>query len=171
MGDRGFRADERPPVRFVGDPEMAWVMARSREVHDFWHVLFDCHTNVFGETALKALECVQTGLPMTFAAVAGGSWRMRAQDRSVFRSMYLPWALRAGARAADLLCVYYEECLDVSGFGGGRTGVQDGRVCRVFFIVVLFLAQDDLEAMRRRYRILVAPSSAQNDWKRRPKAA
>jgi ubiquinone biosynthesis protein Coq4 len=28
-------------------------------VHDFWHVLFDCHTNVFGELALKALEFVQ----------------------------------------------------------------------------------------------------------------
>lgn len=37
-------------------------MARSREVHDFWHVLFDCHTNVFGELALKALEFVQVSV-------------------------------------------------------------------------------------------------------------
>jgi hypothetical protein len=29
------------------------------QVHDFWHVLFGCHTNVFGELALKALEFVQ----------------------------------------------------------------------------------------------------------------
>jgi ubiquinone biosynthesis protein COQ4 len=28
-------------------------------VHDFWHVLTGCHTNVFGELALKALEFVQ----------------------------------------------------------------------------------------------------------------
>eukprot|EP00951_Prasinocladus_malaysianus_P042861 scaffold526757_cov21-Prasinocladus_malaysianus.AAC.1 len=46
-------------VRFVDDPELAYVAARSREVHDFWHVLFDCHTNVLGELALKAVEAVQ----------------------------------------------------------------------------------------------------------------
>ncbi len=45
--------------RFVDDPELAYVMRRMREVHDFWHVLFGCHTNVFGEIALKALEFVQ----------------------------------------------------------------------------------------------------------------
>jgi len=37
----------------------AYVICRMREVHDLWHVLFGCHTNVFGELALKALEFVQ----------------------------------------------------------------------------------------------------------------
>ncbi|GFH07835.1 coenzyme Q biosynthesis protein 4 homolog, partial [Haematococcus lacustris] len=54
MGSRGFHADDRPP-----DEELAYVLTRMREVHDFWHVLFDCHTNVFGELALKAVEFVQ----------------------------------------------------------------------------------------------------------------
>lgn len=31
------------------------------QVHDFWHVLFGCHTNGFGEVALKAVEFVQVG--------------------------------------------------------------------------------------------------------------
>lgn len=44
---------------FVDDEELAYVITRAREVHDFWHVLFDCHTNVFGELALKGLEFVQ----------------------------------------------------------------------------------------------------------------
>ena len=35
------------------------MVTRAREVHDLWHVLFDCHTNVFGELALKGLEFVQ----------------------------------------------------------------------------------------------------------------
>jgi hypothetical protein len=47
------------------------------QVHDFWHVLFDCHTNVFGELALKALEFVQVCIsfacsdyaPYAYAAV------------------------------------------------------------------------------------------------------
>ena len=59
MGSRNFQADDRPPVRFLEDPELAFVAARAREVHDFWHVLFGCHTNVFGELALKAVEFVQ----------------------------------------------------------------------------------------------------------------
>ncbi len=50
-----------PPLRFVDDEELAYVLTRMREVHDFWHVLFGCHTNVFGELALKGLEFVQVG--------------------------------------------------------------------------------------------------------------
>lgn len=59
MSQRGFEADDRPPVRFVEDEDLAYVIQRSREVHDLWHVLFDCHTNIFGELALKAVEFVQ----------------------------------------------------------------------------------------------------------------
>lgn len=50
-----------PQVRFIADPDLAYVACRAREVHDFWHVLFDCDTNVPGEVALKALEFVQVG--------------------------------------------------------------------------------------------------------------
>jgi ubiquinone biosynthesis protein Coq4 len=46
-------------VRFIADEEVAYAAQRSREVHDLWHVLFGCHTNVFGELALKAVEYVQ----------------------------------------------------------------------------------------------------------------
>jgi ubiquinone biosynthesis protein COQ4 len=63
MNRRGFHADERPPVRFVDDAEIAYVATRYRQVHDFWHVLFDCHTSLLGETALKALEFVQVLAP------------------------------------------------------------------------------------------------------------
>ena len=59
MRHRRFQANERPPVRFIGDPDVAYVATRYRQVHDLWHVLFDCHTNMVGETALKALEFAQ----------------------------------------------------------------------------------------------------------------
>lgn len=109
MGQRGFRADERPPVRFVDDPELAWIAARSREIHDFWHVLFACHTNVLGEAALKGVEFLQTGLPMTAMAVVAAEWRLKSKSRKSLNTVYLPWALRAGAQAADLMCIYYEK--------------------------------------------------------------
>lgn len=52
-----------PSHRFVDDPELAYVITRARQVHDFWHVLFGCHTNAFGEVALKAVEFVQVTSP------------------------------------------------------------------------------------------------------------
>ena len=134
----------RPPVRFLNDEELAYVAQRSREVHDFWHVLFGCHTNVFGELALKAVEFVQvtfafgictpygdalvlllcldtatacarqTGLPMTALSVVGAQWRLKPEDRRVLIREFLPWAVRAGARSADLMCLYYEEHFEVS---------------------------------------------------------
>lgn len=130
MGSRGFRADERPHVRFIDDAELAWVSARAREIHDFWHVLFGCHTNVFGEAALKAVEFVQTGLPMTAMAVVAGEWRLKSPDRAILNSVYLPWAIKAGASAADLMTIYYEKHFD-----------------------------NDLEELRKKWRILPAPQN------------
>lgn len=162
--------------RFVDDAELAYVITRARQVHDFWHVLFGCHTNVFGEVALKAVEFVQvrnrsfdgsacfdaasadpisvmhcqppccasrpaqsrrallqTGLPMTGLAVLAGEWRLKAEDRRLLNEQFLPWALHAGARAPDLMCIYYEKHF-----------------------------QESLEELRLRWRIEVAPSVQQN---------
>lgn len=128
MRSRHFEADARPPVRFVDDAELAYVATRIREVHDLWHVLFDCHTNVFGETALKALEFVQTGIPMTGAAVIAGQRRMSASQRELLAAQFLPWAARAGSQCADLVTLYYERHLT-----------------------------DDLDDVRERWRIITAP--------------
>lgn len=59
MARRDFKASDRPPVRFIDDEELAYVAQRAREVHDLWHVLFNCKTTVLGELALKAVEFVQ----------------------------------------------------------------------------------------------------------------
>mmetsp|Transcript_30867 Transcript_30867/g.87332 ORF Transcript_30867/g.87332 Transcript_30867/m.87332 type:complete len:289 (-) Transcript_30867:217-1083(-) len=108
MEKRRFEADNRPPVRFVDDVELAYVVTRAREVHDFWHVLFDCHTNVFGELVLKAVEATQTGLPMAVLSVAGGQLRLPAERRTVLLRTYLPWAVSAGSRCTPLMGLYYE---------------------------------------------------------------
>lgn len=129
MGDRGFQADERPPVRFVDDAELAYVAARAREVHDFWHVLFGCHTDGFGEVALKALEFVQTGLPMTALAVVAGELRLSGKQREELNRNFLPWALQAGATAPDLICLHYEKHFE-----------------------------EDLGELRKRWRIIPAPA-------------
>lgn len=49
---------------------------------------------VFGELALKALEFVQTGLPMAGLAVAGAQFRLAPDDRRLL------WQARGGAGGA-----------------------------------------------------------------------
>ena len=56
MESHNFKADERPPVRFVDDEELAYIMLRYRQLHDFWHVICGVPPTVLGEIALKWFE-------------------------------------------------------------------------------------------------------------------
>lgn len=85
MRKRNFVPEERPPVRFLEDPELAYVAQRAREVHDLWHVLFECPTTLQGELALKWVELLQTGLPMCALSVMG----IALDSQKVCRRMYL----------------------------------------------------------------------------------
>uniref|UniRef100_A0A7N0UDZ3 Ubiquinone biosynthesis protein COQ4 homolog, mitochondrial n=1 Tax=Kalanchoe fedtschenkoi TaxID=63787 RepID=A0A7N0UDZ3_KALFE len=108
MGSRNFSPDDRPPVRFMETDELAYVAMRAREVHDFWHTLFDLPTNLMGESALKVIEFEQMYLPMCLMSVVGGTARFSDKQRSTFFRHYFPWAVRAGVKCTDLMCVYYE---------------------------------------------------------------
>ena len=57
---------------------------------------------------------LQTGMPMTALSVLGGQFRLKAQTRAELYQDFLPWALRAGFRSADLMCLYYEKHFEVS---------------------------------------------------------
>ena len=56
VDDHGFSADERDAVRFIQDADLAYVVARYRQVHDFWHILCDLPPTETGELALKMFE-------------------------------------------------------------------------------------------------------------------
>ena len=56
--------DDRPPVKFVDDPELAYVMVRYRETHDLVHTLLGMPTHLLGEIIVKWVEALHTGLPM-----------------------------------------------------------------------------------------------------------
>lgn len=128
MGSRNFSPDDRTPVRFMETDELAYVAMRAREVHDFWHTLFGLPTNLVGETALKVIEFQQMMLPMCMMSVVGGTVRFSEGQRRLFYQHYFPWALWAGLRCTDLMCVYYERHLE-----------------------------QDLEGVRRRFGIVPAP--------------
>ena len=107
----GVSPDTRNSVQYIDDEECAYVMQRYRECHDFYHAVTGLPIFVEGELALKALEFLNTLLPMTglslFAYV-----RMKPAEKERFLSLHLPWAVRSGLSSKELINVYWEEVLE-----------------------------------------------------------
>lgn len=112
MDSRGFKPESRAAVRFVDDPVDAWLLQRYRDVHDLWHVLTGMPTTVLGELAQKWFEAAQTGLPVAVMSALVGPLRLKSEDRRVLMTQLVPWAVRCGRRAPDLLAIKYEKRLE-----------------------------------------------------------
>ena len=107
----GVSPDTRSQVRYIDDEECAYVMQRYRECHDFFHALTGLPIVKEGEVALKTFEFANTLIPMTgLSMLAVGT--MKAQERSRFWSIYMPWAIRNGARSKEVINVFWEEELE-----------------------------------------------------------
>lgn len=98
MDHHHFSADDRSLVRFMNDPDEAYVMTRYRQIHDFWHVLTKLPPTLVGEVALKVFEYRLTGLPVCALSGLLGQLKLSSQERSSLWNTYIPWALRAAQR-------------------------------------------------------------------------
>ena len=56
---------------------------------------------------------LQTGLPMAALSIVGGQWRLTAEERQRLMTTLVPWAIQAGSRCADLMCLQYEKHFQV----------------------------------------------------------
>ncbi|KAG6879830.1 Ubiquinone biosynthesis protein [Termitomyces sp. T32_za158] len=108
----GVTPDTREPVHYIDDPELAYVMQRYRECHDFYHCICNLPVNVESELALKFFEFFNLGLPVTAISAAFGPIRLNSQKRARLYSEYVPWALRCGGSARNLITVYWEKRWD-----------------------------------------------------------
>ncbi|KAI0248900.1 coenzyme Q biosynthesis protein Coq4-domain-containing protein [Lactifluus subvellereus] len=104
----GVTPDTREPVHYIDDPELAYVMQRYRECHDFYHALCGLPVSVEYELALKVFEFANLGLPSAALSTAAVV-RLNAAKRARFLSEYVPWALRCGGVARSMITVYWEE--------------------------------------------------------------
>ncbi|KAF7970559.1 hypothetical protein HWV62_23653 [Athelia sp. TMB] len=105
----GVTPDTREPVHYIEDPELAYVMQRYRECHDFYHCITSLPVDVSSELALKYFEFANLGLPMAAISAAFGHLRLDSQKRARLFSEYVPWALRCGSSARSMITVYWEE--------------------------------------------------------------
>lgn len=95
-------------VHYIDDPELAYIMQRYRECHDFYHALCGMPVSVEYELALKVFEFANLGLPSAALSTAAVV-RLNAAKRARFLSEYVPWALRCGSTARSMITVYWEE--------------------------------------------------------------
>ncbi|OQR73115.1 ubiquinone biosynthesis protein COQ4 -like protein [Tropilaelaps mercedesae] len=108
MQDNKISSDDRSPVHFVDDPELAYVAQRYREVHDLIHAMLAMPTTMLGEVTVKWVEAFQTRLPMTATAGLFGAVRLKPKHRQLYISQYLPWALQTGFESKPFMPVYFE---------------------------------------------------------------
>jgi len=105
----GVTPDTREPVHYIDDPELAYVMQRYRESHDFYHCITSMPVSVTYEVALKYFEFANLGLPMTAISAAFGPLRLTSPQRARLFNEYVPWALKCGGSAKSLISVYWEK--------------------------------------------------------------
>ena len=96
-------------VHYIDDPELAYVMQRYRECHDFYHCITNLPVNVESELALKYFEFANLGLPMTALAAAFGPLRLSEKECARLFSEFVPWALKCGGSSQSLITVYWEK--------------------------------------------------------------
>jgi len=109
MKHHNFDPSDRDKVVYIQDPDLAYIMTRYRQNHDFWHALTGLPPTVLGELGLKWLELVQTGLPVAALSATVGSLRLSEDEKKILWDVYVPWAIRVGKNAEFLMNVYYEE--------------------------------------------------------------
>lgn len=96
-------------VHYIDDPELAYVLQRYRECHDFYHCIVNLPVNVESELAVKFFEFANLGLPMAGFAAAFGHLRISSTKRNRLFQEYVPWAIKCGSSAQNLITVYWEE--------------------------------------------------------------
>ncbi|KAG9306799.1 hypothetical protein G9A89_005699 [Geosiphon pyriformis] len=101
--------DSRVKVQYIQDQELAYVMQRFRESHDFFHALTNLSITVESEIALKWFELAQTGLPVSLLSSLVGPLRLTSAERARLFSVYVPWAIQCGSASKFLMNVYFEE--------------------------------------------------------------
>ncbi|KAG0642940.1 coenzyme Q biosynthesis protein Coq4-domain-containing protein [Tuber brumale] len=101
----------RSRVRYIDDPECAYVIQRYRECHDFYHALTGLPIMVEGEVALKAFEFANTLIPMTGLSMFAVA-RLKPEERRRVLTTYFPWAIRNGLQAKEVINIYWEEELE-----------------------------------------------------------
>ena len=126
-----YSPNERPEVRYIEDEELAYIMQRYRQTHDFCHVLLDIPPTVLGEVVIKWFELAQTQLPMTFLSAMFGPFSAPKKWHLLLQSGAFSWASKVGTTSDLLLNVYFEHHMESKLVDVRKTVSRCGRLMNV----------------------------------------
>lgn len=114
----GVSPDTRVPVRYIDDPELAYIFQRYRECHDFYHAVTGLPIIIEGEIAVKVFEYMNIGIPMSGLGALFAPLRLKPSQKERLYNIYYPWAFSSGLNSKPLINVYWEKILtkDVNEF-------------------------------------------------------
>lgn len=108
LRSRGFTPDvfDGPPAD-IRDPRAAYVVQRTRQTHDLWHVVTGHDTNPAGEIALQAFTFGQLRAPSTLILSMGGTLKGLREKHDL--PLVVIAAFRAGKAAKSLIAFPWED--------------------------------------------------------------
>lgn len=107
MDSNGLSSDTRSFVHYIDNAELAYIMKRYRQIHDYVHVLLDFNVNVPDEIVVKWFEFAHFGLPMTALSAFFGPLNTSTEDKKYIANN-IPWAIQNGYNSRLMLNVYFE---------------------------------------------------------------
>lgn len=112
MKENNLKPSERPLVKYVPDYELAYVMQRYKEVHDFLHVLLGCaDVSIKSELYVKWYEMSQLGLPSAVFSSYCGAFLLN-QDEKVEYLKKLPIISKNAQNGKYFMNYMWEELLE-----------------------------------------------------------
>jgi ubiquinone biosynthesis protein COQ4 len=91
----------------VPDPKLAYVIQRTRQTHDLWHVVTGCKTDPAGEIALQAFTYAQVHAPGNAILAIAGALKGMREKPGILRDVVA--LFRTGARANPLPVFPWED--------------------------------------------------------------
>lgn len=108
----GVSPDTRVPVKYIDDAELAYIYQRYRECHDFYHSITGLPIIIEGEIAVKVLEFMNIGMPMSGLGALFAPFHLKRHQMERLYSTYYPWAIKSGLESKPLINVYWEHILE-----------------------------------------------------------
>lgn len=108
----GVSPDTRVQVKFIDNPELAYIYQRYRECHDFYHAVTGLPIIIEGEIAVKVFEFMNIGIPMSGLGALFAPLRLKPAQKERLYNIYYPWAIKTGINSKPLINVYWEKILE-----------------------------------------------------------
>lgn len=108
----GVSPDTRVPVKYIDNEELAYIYQRYRECHDFYHAITGLPIIIEGEIAVKVLEFMNIGIPMSGLGALFAPLRLKPKQKQRLYNIYYPWAINSGLNSKPLINVYWENILE-----------------------------------------------------------